>query len=86
LGKTETRRIASLFFLATFLGSLFGVAVQLTDVLDTVEKVAVAINPSPKLRIVGSHTVLGRGLPLSAEWQKEFKELTRWEEYIPMVD
>ncbi|RKZ83533.1 MAG: hypothetical protein DRR19_18980 [Candidatus Parabeggiatoa sp. nov. 1] len=29
--------------------------------------------------------MLGEGLPLSAEWQKEFKALTRWEDSIPMV-
>jgi ABC-type phosphate transport system substrate-binding protein len=81
----KSHHIAIPLFLGTFLGSLFGVAAQLTAVIDAVEVIAAAINPSPQLQIVGSHTVLGHGLPLADEWREDFKELTKWKQSIPMV-
>lgn len=83
--KKKRHSIAISLFLATFLGSLFGIAAQLTAVMDAVKIVATATNPSPKLQVVGSHTVLGHGLPLAAEWQKQFTELTKWSQKIAIV-
>jgi ABC-type phosphate transport system substrate-binding protein len=85
MDKTKSHHIAISLFLGTFLGSLFGVAAQLTAIIDAVEVIAAAVNPSPKLHIVGSHTVLGSGIPLAAQWQQDFKELTQWEQSIPIV-
>ena len=72
-------------FLGTFIGSLFGVAAQLTSVIEGIEFIFAKSNPAPTLRIVGSHTVLGDGLSLATEWQEAFQELTKWTEKIPVV-
>ena len=85
MDKTPNRHITIYIFLGTFLGSLFGIAAQLTAVMDAIEVIVAAINPSPKLQIAGSHTVLGSGLLLVAGWQAEVKELTKWKQHIPLV-
>ena len=70
-----------LMFIGTFLGTSIGFAADLTE---AIQGWAIPImergDPSPKLRIVGSNTVLGEEIGLAAEWREAFEEQQEWED------
>ncbi len=70
-----------LMFIGTFLGTSIGFAADLTE---AIQGWAVPImersDPSPRLRIAGSNTVLGEEIGLAAAWAEVFKEEQTWED------
>jgi ABC-type phosphate transport system substrate-binding protein len=73
-----------LIFLATLFGSLLGVAADLGSLGESIQPVLDFASPSPKLRIIGSNTVLGEGVKLADDWQTQFEEQHTWEVEIPL--
>ncbi len=82
--KSE-RRLPYLLFLATFLGSLLGLAADLADATGLLIPVAEIVAPSPVLRIAGSSTILGEGIAMAGDWQREF-QAQRVEQLSLLID
>lgn len=72
-------------FLATLLGSLIGVAADLSEASGLVTPLVELVNPSPELRIVGSNTVLSEGIAAANDWQEEFVKQTTATVAVPLV-
>jgi ABC-type phosphate transport system substrate-binding protein len=83
--KRSDNRLALLVFVGTLLGSLLGIAANLADATGLIEPVLDLVDPAPELRIVGSSTILGEGIPLAEKWAEEFGEMTAWQDNVPLV-
>lgn len=79
------RHLALLIFLATLSGSLLGAVGSLSEALNLLLPIWNVFYPAPKIRIVGSNTILGERLQMATEWETEFQELTAWQEEIPII-
>lgn len=79
------RRLPIFLFVATFLGSLLGLAADFNEATGLVEPFLEFLNPAPELRISGSNTVLGEGIEMASEWQQEFEAQKVWNVNIPLI-
>lgn len=79
------RHLPLLIFLATLSGSLLGALGSLSEALNLFVPVWEMLYPAPQIRAVGSNTILGDRLQMAAQWKKEFQELNKWQEKIPIV-
>lgn len=67
------RFYALLIFFGTLLGTLLGAVADLGEAAQTIERFQEIFNPPPTLCVVGSDTILGLDLQLSADWKREFE-------------
>ncbi len=59
-------------FLGSLLGSLLGVAADLGGILSTIEQIQEYFHP--EIQLVGSNTILGKGLGMADEWKKQMEQ------------
>lgn len=78
-------RIAILVFVGTLLGSLIGAVADLTEALEPFRAIYRATTPTPHVRVVGSSTILGDGVPVAKEWQEAFLEMSAWTDTVPIL-
>ncbi len=78
-------RLSIFIFLATLLGSLLGAAADLSDATDLMIPLLEVVNPSPRLRIAGSNTVLGSEIGLMDAWQEEFAAQKARQTHVPVL-
>lgn len=71
--QQSERRLPYLLFLATFLGSLLGLAADFAGATELLVPVADLVFPNSALRIAGSSTILGEGIAMADDWQTEFQ-------------
>jgi ABC-type phosphate transport system substrate-binding protein len=72
-------------FVVTFFGSLLGLAADLSDASGLAQPFLEVVDPAPEVRIVGSSTVLGEGIPMASDWQQEFEADKSWQTRIPLI-
>jgi len=82
---SSERRLSIFIFIATLIGSLLGAAADLSDATGLVVPVLQTLNPAPRIRMVGSNTVLGEEIGLAAEWKEAFEAQEAWQVRIPLV-
>lgn len=78
----NSRRVAVLIFFATLTGSLIGVAANLSAIGDLMTRTVEWFDPSPRLTIIGSNTILGSGHGMAEAWKNYFQDQHKWEEDI----
>jgi ABC-type phosphate transport system substrate-binding protein len=82
---SSERRLSVFIFIATLIGSLLGAAADLSDATGLVVPILQAVKPAPRLRMVGSNTVLGEEIGLAAEWREAFEAQEAWQVRIPLI-
>ncbi len=70
--RNSNSRLALAVFFATLLGTLIGLAADLNDALAVLGPLYEITDPSPRIHLVGSSTMLGEGLKLATAWREEF--------------
>lgn len=68
---------AVVLFLSSFLGALIPTIADFGGAVETVNQVANLLNPPTPLCIAGSNTILGEGITLAADWEREFEALNK---------
>ncbi len=62
---------AAIIFVATLLGSLLGVAADVGDAASTLDQFRSLFYP--ELCVAGSNTILGDGITMAADWERDFE-------------
>lgn len=75
--QRSSSRLPLLLFAATFLGSILGLAADLSDASGLIVPVLNIVSPVEDLRLVGSSTILEDGVGLAAAWKAEFEGQNR---------
>ncbi len=82
---SSERRLSIFIFIATLIGSLLGAAADLSDATGLVVPVLQTLNPAPRIRMVGSNTVLGEEIGLATAWEEAFETQNVWQVRIPLI-
>ncbi len=80
-----SRNLAILIFVGTLLGSLIGAVADLGEALEPFRAFYRWTTPAPHVRVVGSSTILGDGVPVASEWEEAFLQMSAWEDSVPVL-